>query len=155
MQSDFRELPLCLRIPERVVLALEERLMRVHPAAVLSENRLRHERGEQSELLGNMLHHEPKGGDVVRSSERIGIPKIDLVLAMGDLVVCRLDLESHLLEHRDHRPSRLFAEIGGGPHREAPPPPGRCGWASRGPRPPTEKTRRRPADLRCAQTRWR
>jgi len=35
--------------------------------------------------------------DVVRGRERVGVLEVDLVLALGDLVVGGLDLEAHLL----------------------------------------------------------
>ena len=59
-----------------------------------------------------MLHDEPERRDVVGRLERVGIPEVDLVLAVRDFVVRRLDLESHLLEHVHHRAPRILAEVG-------------------------------------------
>ncbi len=65
----------------------------------------------QPELPRHVLHHEPERRDVVRRLERVGVPEVDLVLAVCDLVVRRLDLEAHLLENVHHRPPRILAEI--------------------------------------------
>ena len=86
--------------------------MRVHAAAVLPEDRLRHERREQPELLRDVLHHEAERRDVVGGRQRVRIAEIDLVLPVRDLVVRRLHLEPHLLEHVDDRAPRVLAEIG-------------------------------------------
>ena len=58
-----------------------------------------------------MLHHEAERGDVVGRRERVGIAEVDLVLAVGDLVMRRLHLEPHLLERRHDRASRLLATV--------------------------------------------
>ena len=87
--------------------------MRVHPAAVLPEDRLRHERREQSELRRDVLHDEAERRDVVGRLERVGIAEVDLVLAVRHFVMRRLDLEPHALERVDHRAARVFAEVRG------------------------------------------
>jgi hypothetical protein len=53
------------------------------------------------------------GRDVVRRLQRVGVPEVDLVLPVRDLVVRRLDLEPHPLEHVDHRAPGILAEVGG------------------------------------------
>ena len=67
----------------------------------------------QPELLRDVLHDEAERRDVVGGLERVGIAEIDLVLAVRDLVVRRLHLEAHLLEHVHHRAARIFAEVRG------------------------------------------
>ena len=85
--------------------------MRVHAAAVLPEDRLRHERRRQPEPLRDVLHHEPERRDVVGRRERVGVAEVDLVLAVRHLVVRRLHLESHLLEVVHDRAPRILAEV--------------------------------------------
>ena len=63
------------------------------------------------ELLRHVLHDEPERRDVVRRLQRVGVAEVDLVLAVRDLVVRRLDLESHLLEHVHDRAPRVLAEV--------------------------------------------
>ena len=50
---------------------------------------------------------------MVGRRERIGIPKIDLMLPVRDFVMCRFHLESHLLQRRYNRPPSILAQIGG------------------------------------------
>ena len=65
------------------------------------------------ELRRDVLHDEAERRDVVGRLQRVGIAEVDLVLAVRHLVVRRLDLEAHPLEHVDHRAPRIFAEVGG------------------------------------------
>ena len=88
--------------------------MGVHAAAILSENRLGHERRRKTERPGDVLHHEPERRDVVRCLQRFGISEIDLVLPERDLVVRRFHLEPHQLEDVNDRAARILAEIGRG-----------------------------------------
>jgi hypothetical protein len=85
--------------------------MRVHAAPVLSEDRLGHERRDQSELPRHVLHHEAERRDVVRSLERVRIPEVDLVLSVRHLVMRGLDLEPHPLEHVHHRAPSVLAQV--------------------------------------------
>ena len=52
-------------------------------------------------VLGHLLHHETEGGDVVGAAHRLVVLEVDLVLARRHLVVRRLHLEAHRLQH-DH-----------------------------------------------------
>ena len=65
------------------------------------------------ELLRDVLHDEPERRDVVGRRQRVGVAEVDLVLAVRDLVVRRLHLEPHLLEHVDDRAPRVLAEVRG------------------------------------------
>ena len=65
----------------------------------------------QPELLRDVLHDEPERRDVVGGRQRVGVAEVDLVLAVRDLVVRRLDLEPHLLEHVHDRAPRILAEV--------------------------------------------
>src|SRR5436305_13828391 len=84
--------------------------MRVHAASVLPKDRLRHERRDETELLSDLFHDEAEGRDVIGGLECISVAEVDLVLAMRDLVVRRLDLELHPLQNVDHRAPRLLPQ---------------------------------------------
>src|SRR5205814_1879066 len=73
---------------------------------------LRHKRRGEPEGAGDILHDEPKGGDVVRRLQRFSISEIDLMLAVSNLMMRRLDLEPHLFEDTDDRAPCVFPEIG-------------------------------------------
>ena len=97
-----RQLPLRLGVPEGVGAVPEQRLMRMHAAAVLPVDGLGHERREEAELGRHVLHDEPERRDVVGGLQRIGVPEIDLMLAVRDFVVRRLHFEPHALQDVDH-----------------------------------------------------
>src|SRR5438034_11752648 len=92
MERCAGQLPFRALVQERVLLATEERLMGVHAAAVLTENRLGHEGRVQPESTSDVLHYEAKSRDVVGRPQRFGIPEIDLVLTVRDFVMRGLDL---------------------------------------------------------------
>ena len=85
--------------------------MYVHAGAVDPEDRLGHEGGVQAVLQGHLLDHEAEGRNVVGGGHRLGVLEIDLVLAGGDLVVRRLDLEAHRLEHDHDVAPALLSEV--------------------------------------------
>ena len=72
----------------------------MHAAAVDAEHRLGHEGGMQAVLLGQGLDRQLEGHDVVGGGQRLGVLEVDLVLALGNLVVGSLDLEAHLLQRQ-------------------------------------------------------
>jgi len=100
-----------LGIPEHVLVALEERLMRVHPGTVLPGDRLGHERRQEAETIGDVAHHEPEGGQSIGRGQCVGIAKVDFVLPVGHLVMGRLDFEPEVLEIVDDDPPDFFALI--------------------------------------------
>ncbi len=63
-------------------------------------------------LLGDRLEGELEGHRVVRRPERVRVLEVDLVLALGDLVVGRLDPDAERLEGVDHVLADLLGEIG-------------------------------------------
>ena len=65
----------------------------------------------QAVVHGHLLDDEPEGDDVVGGGDRVGVAEVDLVLARRDLVVRRLDLEPHRLEHLDDVAPRVLAEV--------------------------------------------
>jgi hypothetical protein len=114
VERELAELVRRLGVVEGVLLALEQRLVRVHAGAVLAEDRLRHERGVQPEVQRHLADHEAEGADIVRRGQSIGILEIDLVLPGRHLVVRRLHLEPHLLQTVDDGPAAFLALIDGG-----------------------------------------
>ena len=107
------EVPLVVAVEERVAAAGEQRLMRVHPRAVLAEQRLRHEGRVEAVLLRDLLDDQLVREHVVRHVERVREADVDLVLGGADLVVVVLDRDPHRLE----RPDRVAPDAGGGVHR--------------------------------------
>ena len=94
---------------------LEERLMDVHAAAVLAEDRLRHEGRVDAVLPGDLLDRGAVGHHLVGHHERLVVAQVDLVLARGHLVVAVLHADPHLLEGED----RLAAQVRRPVHGEA------------------------------------
>ena len=94
--------------------AVEQALVGVHAGAVDAEDRLGHEGRVQAVVLRDLLDHEAEGDDVVGGGHGVGVLEVDLVLARRHLVVRRLDLEPHRLEHLDDVAPRLLAEVAPG-----------------------------------------
>ena len=86
--------------------------MGVHPRAVDAVDRLGHERRVQAVLLGDRLQRELEGHGVVGGAQRVRILEVDLVLALRDLVVRRLDLDAERLERVDHVLADFLGEVG-------------------------------------------
>ena len=105
--ADLRELVLRALLVERVDVALEQRHVRVHAAAGLAAERLRHERRVDALLDRDLFDHGAEGHDVVGRRERVGVAQVDLVLAGPALVVAELDRDAEVLEH----PHRAAAEV--------------------------------------------
>ena len=96
----------------RFSLDRPQALVGVHPRAVDAVDRLGHERGIQPVLLGDRLQRELEGDRVVGRAQRVGILEVDLVLALGHLVVGGLDADPERLERVDHVLADLLGEIG-------------------------------------------
>ena len=111
VEADPAQLPVALLVEEQVLAAGEERLVRVHAAAVDPEDRLRHERRVKAVAAGDVLHDEAERAHVVRRHDRVVVPEVDLVLARRDLVMRRFDVEPHLLERQDDLAPHVLAEI--------------------------------------------
>jgi hypothetical protein len=83
-------------------------LVRVHPRAVVAEERLRHEGHALPVLAGDVLDHVLVGHDLVGHARQRGEAEIDLALpARGDLVVVELARDPEALERQHH----LRAEV--------------------------------------------
>ena len=88
---------------EGVRVALEQREVRVHAAAGILRERLRHERRVDALLDRDLLDHGAEGHDVVGGRERVGVAQVDLVLAGTGLVVAELDRDAEVFEHAHRR----------------------------------------------------
>ncbi|OPY27049.1 MAG: hypothetical protein A4E28_02184 [Methanocella sp. PtaU1.Bin125] len=115
VQRRLAELVLPVLVVEGVhpAVLLEQRLVDVHAGAGLAEHRLRHEGDMQAVVHRDLAHHELEGRHAVRRSERVAVLEVDLVLALPDFVVGRLDLEPHVLQRHDHGPAHLVAQVHG------------------------------------------
>ena len=95
---------------ERVLVALEQRHVRVHARAGMVGERLRHERRVDALLDRHLLHHQPERHDVVGGGERVGVAQVDLLLPGRPLVVAVLHRDAHRLQHRDRRPAEVMGD---------------------------------------------
>ena len=108
-----REVVGVVLVVEGVLAVFAERLVHVHPGAVLAEQRLRHEGRVPAVLHRVLLDDDPVGHAVVGHLQRVLVTHVDLVLGGADLVVGVLDVDPHLLQ-RQHR---LAAHVGAGVER--------------------------------------
>ena len=109
----LREIVLVPAVEEGVLAPLEERLVDVHAAAVLPEDRLRHEGRVDAVLPRDLLDRGPVGHDLVGHLEGLVVAQVDLVLARGHLVVAVLDADPHLLEGEDRLPAQVRRPVHG------------------------------------------
>ena len=107
LAADLGQLVLRALFVERVDVALEQRHVRVHAAAGLAAERLRHERRVDALLDRDLFDHGAERHDVVGRRERVGVAQVDLVLAGAALVVAELHRDAEVLEH----PHRATAEV--------------------------------------------
>ena len=59
----------------------------------------------------HVLHDEPEGADVVGGGQHVVVAEVDFMLTPRRLVMRRLDLEAHLLEHQDDLPPDVLALV--------------------------------------------
>lgn len=109
--ADLGELVLRARLVERVPVAFEERQVRVHSAARVLAERLRHERRLDALLQRHLLHDQAERHDVVRGGQRVGVAEVDLLLARCALVVGELDRDAHGLQHGDRLAAEVHADV--------------------------------------------
>ena len=93
---------------EGVLVAVEERDVRVHARAGVLGVRLGHEARPHALAQRDLTDDRAEGHDVVGGAQRVRVAQVDLLLARAALVVRELHGDAHLLEHRD----RLTAEVG-------------------------------------------
>ena len=100
-------------VVEGVLAVFGQRLVDVHPGAVLAEQRLRHEGRVPAVLHRVLLDDDPVRHAVVGHLERVLVTHVDLVLGGADLVVGVLDVDAHLLQREDG----VAAHVGAGVER--------------------------------------
>ena len=97
---------------ERVLVALEQAQVGVHPRALHALERLGHERGVDP-LRGRRLpHHQPERHHAVGHREGVGVAEVDLVLARGVLVEGVLDRDAHRLQRLDRALAERAGHVG-------------------------------------------
>ena len=87
-----------LFVEKHVLPVSEQRHVGVHSVARQTVDRFGHKGGVKAVPLGNSLHRQLEGHDLVRTVQSGGILEVDLVLAGRHLVVGRLNLIPHLLQ---------------------------------------------------------
>ena len=100
-----------LGIKKCVFVTLEQRLVAVHAAAVLTEQGLGHEGGIDAMAHGDLLDHEPVGHGIVRHGEGIGVAQVDFVLAGGYLMVAVFDIDAHFFKGEDNIASQVACNV--------------------------------------------
>ncbi len=86
--------------------------MRVHPRAVVAEERLRHEGDDLAGRAGDVLDHVLVGHDLVGHPRQRLVAQVDLALAAGcDLVVVELARDAELLEHQHHLRAKVVQRV--------------------------------------------
>lgn len=104
----FGQALLPLRVVKHVPAVLEQGHIGVHTRARHAVDGLGHKGGVEAVLLGQELHRQLEGHDIVGGPEGVGVLEVDLVLAGGVFVVAGLNLKAHLLQgHTDLAPGPL------------------------------------------------
>ena len=85
----------------------------MHTGAGHAEDGLGHKGGVEAVALGQGLDRQLKGHDVVGGVEGLGVLEVDLMLALGALVVAGLDLKVHLLQGHADLPAGGLAVVQG------------------------------------------
>ena len=96
---ELAELLLALRIPEEVLVALADRNVGVHAAAVDADHRLRQEAGRHPELGRDLAADELVELDLVGGGDDLAVGVVDLELRGCDLGVILLVLKPHRALH--------------------------------------------------------
>ena len=110
----LRELILVFPVEKRVVVSCEKRLVRVHAAAVLANQRFGHEGGVDAVLHGYLFDDEAVGHRSVGHREGVHVAQVNLVLARGHLVVDVLNRNAHLMQSLHGVASQVRGGIPGG-----------------------------------------
>ncbi len=110
----FESLQRIAAFEERVLVAFEQRHVRVHARALHAFERLRHERRVDTLRCGRLTHHEPERHHVVGHRQRVGVAQVDLVLARAVLVERVLDRDAHRLERLHRALAQVAGDVGSG-----------------------------------------
>ena len=87
--------------------------MRMHARSGMVPERLGHERGIEPLFKCDLLDDKPKCHQVVRSRQRIGVPKIDFLLARSALVMGKLNGDAHGLQDGDCLTTKVVGDTVG------------------------------------------
>ena len=105
--------PLAVGIIKHILAVAEQGHVGVHTGAGHAVDGLGHKGGVQAVLLGQGLDRQLKGHDVVGGVEGLLILEVDLMLALGALVVAGLDLKLHSLQRQADLPAGRLAVVQG------------------------------------------
>ena len=111
--ADDGQVQVVVRVVEGVVVAAEQRLVGMHPAAVGRGKRLGHERGVHALLLGQFLDDHARGHDVVGHGQSIGVLEVDFVLAGRALVVGIFYGDAHFRQVEYGVPAQVGSGVAG------------------------------------------
>src|SRR5947199_1911143 len=90
---------LVVRVVHHVLAFRPEALVDVHPARVVAEDRLRHERRYHAHLVRDHLHHVSVGDDVIGHRNELVVSHVNLALPGGrDLVVVRVQRHAERID---------------------------------------------------------
>ena len=111
-QRQLRQSRVTVAREERLAI-FPQRLMGVHAAAVVLEERLRHESHRLSGLVGDILHDVLEQHHVVGRADQRVKAQINLRLAStGDLMMVTLDLEPAALHGERHLGTQVLIMVG-------------------------------------------
>ena len=85
----------------------------MHPVSRRVPEGLGHKGGVKPVLLGQCLHRQLEGHDIVGGGEGVGVLQVDLMLSRGGLVVAGLDLYAHFLQRQRDLPAGALAVVQG------------------------------------------
>ncbi len=120
VQCGLAQQRVAVRVVEQVLAVLAERLMHVHPAAIVPEHGLGHESERLTRRPRKVLEHILVHHHLVGHPAQVLEPHAYLALACGgDLVVVHLALDASLHE-LDHRAGAEVLQGIGRRHREVP-----------------------------------
>ena len=107
------KLALVRGIEEDILPVLEEGHIRMHAGAVDAFEGLGHESRMQAVPLGRGLDGQLEGHDLVGRSQGVRVLEVNLVLALGNLVVGSFNFEAHLLEEEGNLTTGVGAPVQG------------------------------------------
>ena len=105
--------PLVVGVVEHIFAVPEQGHVGVHAGAGHAEDGLGHKGGVEAVFLSDGLDRQLEGHDVVGGVEGLGVLEVNLVLALGALVVAGLNLKVHLLQGHTDLPAGGLAVVQG------------------------------------------